>query len=585
MSGLQKVQQTAVRVLIAAAVMFLPLKFGTLFQSSEVSFYPLSSVEWLLSPWPPILAAVLAGFLLLCVAITYPLPRLRSWPWALVGVWLLLFAGSLPGLIHTTEMDAVVLFMWHLLGTAAFAAAIIWAAAFDKRLAGWLLVALTLGTLWVSLLAWHATLGGGLRETLEYAEEMARLQGRELPVAIRNRLMEGRASASFVYPNSLAAHLVLTAPLVLVSVWRWAGRFEPARVSRVVLTAGTAILVGGALLMTGSRAAMVACGGGLIGALFIAFGRRRRVLIVALALAVLAAGAVLLVNRGRTLSSLDARLGYWEEGVRMFAAHPLAGVGIGEFFPYYSRMKAAAAEQTRLPHNVAVLFAAQSGVAGLLAVLAFLSMPLWVFVRNENAENAGSQAARFAVSAGMLAWCLHALTDFDFHIPATVMLLTVLPVIAGLHGGPGERAARGRWVMCLATAALTAVTLLALLRLPGEAAYCRLQVIADSAQADIDEVQAYAQRAARRLPFSPYPLLVLAERAEKDGQFEIAAEAYEESLRRAPHRGSVWYRLAACRLRLGRPYAAEAAYHNGLIWAPGSAWREQVMPQWTPETD
>jgi hypothetical protein len=76
-------------------------------------------------------------------------------------------------------------------------------------------------------------------------------------------------------------------------------------------------------------------------------------------------------------SSLTFRWRYWVAASRIYAAHPLVGVGWENFGPHYLAARLpAASEEIKDPHNFLVRFATELGVLGLALCVAWL---LWLW--------------------------------------------------------------------------------------------------------------------------------------------------------------------------------------------------------------
>lgn len=509
-----------------------PLKFGLVVGTMEVSIFPATAWDWLLTLWPPWLLPPLAGVgLVLSLAASRRVgcPRgvgVVSW------VWLLLLAGALPGLVRTTEWDTAQQFVWHLIGAACVALAVRRTVQADAEARGWLLAAVVAGGVLAALGGWNQVVFGGYERTMASARE----QGIELSSAMVDRMSQGRACGPFVYPNSLAAHLVLVLPVALVAFWRAARWVDPVRVSRALFVTFGAAVLGIGLVLSGSRAGIAAGVAGVVCAIALMPGlRRRRVPILLLALAVGVAAGVA-INRGRGLSSLEARGDYYRACVQMGSTHPATGVGLGEFFPWYMQLKPAEAEDTRRPHSFLLGFFAQAGVFGAVAAVVCLSLPLWFRRALQAGGWAVNPAAGTAVLAGMAAWSLHSLLDFNVYIPGTLATVAALPFLCG--GPPEERVSasagdrRGWW----GALALAVVAILGLWRVPGEQAYARQTMLMQFPQFAERRVARAAERACRRLPLSPYPCWLRGLYARQNGDSEAAIRAFEQTVRRAPHR-------------------------------------------------
>ena len=76
--------------------------------------------------------------------------------------------------------------------------------------------------------------------------------------------------------------------------------------------------------------------------------------------------------------SMLVRWQYWYSAAKMYADHPFAGVGPGNFGDFYTHYKPAAAlESVADPHDFLLSLLTQYGPLGLLGFLAMLFVPLW----------------------------------------------------------------------------------------------------------------------------------------------------------------------------------------------------------------
>ena len=111
--------------------------------------------------------------------------------------------------------------------------------------------------------------------------------------------------------------------------------------------------------------------------------RHRKVILAVCVLAVIAGSFGLAqygLRHGRLPggSSMLVRWQYWQASAKMYADHPLAGVGPGNFTHYYPRYKPAEAlESVADPHNFPLSLLTQYGPLGLLGLLAMIFIPLW----------------------------------------------------------------------------------------------------------------------------------------------------------------------------------------------------------------
>jgi O-antigen ligase len=117
------------------------------------------------------------------------------------------------------------------------------------------------------------------------------------------------------------------------------------------------------------------------------------------------------------------RLAHWVAGLRMFRAHPLLGVGAGNYDAAYQRYKVPGWDESLThAHNYYINVAAETGALGLLAFLAVVGVALWLAWRATRATDwrsgargalAGVDARALAIgcAAVIVALCVHNATD------------------------------------------------------------------------------------------------------------------------------------------------------------------------------
>ncbi len=256
------------------------------------------------------------------------------------------------------------------------------------------------------------------------------------------------ATGTFVNKNHFAGFLAAALPCGLALAITIGRRRREARGLRErlldsfgaegsrTLLAGLLVAVGFAgLLLSFSRAGIAA---GLVALVLtsLAAGRRglRTRLAVILVLAALAAMPLLQIGADRLLASYgrageeiaDAggRGTVWRDTVSMFAAYPVVGSGFGTFSAAYPMFRSASVRYYYdHAHNDPLQFLAEGGVVGA-ALLVLLLLPLWKRAVFLLTGEGGALAAGFA--AGLVAMALHALVDFNFHIPSNAATGAIL---------------------------------------------------------------------------------------------------------------------------------------------------------------
>jgi len=204
-----------------------------------------------------------------------------------------------------------------------------------------------------------------------------------------HRLYSRGVNGFFTTRNS-AGSFALIASFAAIALFidkfknRKSGSFRPLHLLACGIAA--AIVIFG-LALTRSKGAII--GSLFAAAVFIAYLRfgnwlranKKAVLIICLLLAI--AGSCVVVwyglNNGRLPggSSMLVRQQYWRASAKMYADHPLTGVGPGNFTHFYTHYKPAEAlESVADPHNFPLSILTQYGPIGLVGFLAMIFIPL-----------------------------------------------------------------------------------------------------------------------------------------------------------------------------------------------------------------
>lgn len=134
------------------------------------------------------------------------------------------------------------------------------------------------------------------------------------------------------------------------------------------------------------------------------------------------------------------RLVHWIAGLRMFAAHPVLGVGAGNYDAAYARFTPSLAcwpEGQGQAHNYYINAAAETGALGLLAFLAVVAALLWLgwrasrlHIKDARHVDAAevwrvpARALAIGLFAVLVALCVHNLTD-DLFVHAMELQVAV----------------------------------------------------------------------------------------------------------------------------------------------------------------
>jgi tetratricopeptide (TPR) repeat protein len=577
----------ALRIYLCALVLLLPIKFGSLLASGEQANFPLDVWEWLFFVcYPSFLAPLLAAVALAWALCSRPAPA-RGADALLPAIWLLPIIAGLVGLIRSHELDYALQWLWHFCGAAALLSSVWWARASDEKLMPAITNSLAAAGILCAIHGWRQHFGG-LAAARDYAHEHAVEQGINLQGVLAAKMEQTRIYGSFVDPNVYASYLLISAPVAVLALLRWGGHFEPRRLSRLLFTGGGVILFSGALYWSGSRGAAI---GAIVGLAVITWLlpplRRWRwalglggLLVLGIFLALLFFG-----GHGRGVASASTRGEYYRVALRMFKEFPLGGAGLGEFFPWYMRLKPIGMEETRDPHNVFLSLLSQCGIVGGLAALACLGLPFalalgWLRKYWEKVPQAPANAAIGAAAA----WSTHALFQFNDLVPgslfsAALLGLLVLPAQAeGGEDAEGTEGAEGakqrcfldrRWRLALYVcgALLAAAAFVGpALRISGEKVLQQAQH--DAAKNPERAIRRY-RLAAERLPRAPAPVRYLMDLGMHHGLADLALFGAEQLVVRTPHRSSSHQRLAKVLLLMQRLDEAEKALQEAQRWYPG----------------
>jgi hypothetical protein len=233
------------------------------------------------------------------------------------------------------------------------------------------------------------------------------------------RLNSDRVSGSFMYPNGLAAGLLLLLPVTLVFLWQLTPKVRAGiRVLFVAILGGAGLAC---LYWSGSKAAWLFMV--LLGVLALFHSSLRvawkRILIYGLlALGIIGFTFKYVDSAAHGKRSMEARLIYWQAALRIVRQHPVLGTGPGTFGPAYVEIKPPNAEFARLTHNDYLEQASDSGIIGFLTFSGLVLGSIPYLYRCRLMKHGRSYTVRFAVWLGLLGLCLHSGMEFNLYYPA-----------------------------------------------------------------------------------------------------------------------------------------------------------------------
>jgi len=126
------------------------------------------------------------------------------------------------------------------------------------------------------------------------------------------------------------------------------------------------------------------------------------------------------------------RVGMLHGTMRIFRDHPVLGTGMGtlqEVFPPYETIYDGLI--VNHSHNDYAEALAETGAIGGVCYLAFLALLFWnawrILVADQDDRNLAYHAGALVACSGLL---VHAIVDFNFHIPSNALLFLVQSALA-----------------------------------------------------------------------------------------------------------------------------------------------------------
>lgn len=255
---------------------------------------------------------------------------------------------------------------------------------------------------------------GGLEATRRMFYEQPNWE--QFPPDYIRKIQSDRIFSTLVYPNALAAAILLLLPPALVMIWKATGRLTDP--SRAVIT-GVAGYAGAACLYwSGSKSGwLIALVLVLAAVLGQPFSRRIKGAIIAVVVVAGLAGFFIkyapYFRRGAP--SVSARMDYWNAALRTSLENPVMGTGPGTFSVAYKRIKPPEAEMAQLTHNDYLEQASDSGWPGALAYAAFVLGSVVLLPMRKGLSRCPEL---FAAWLGLLGWSLQSFVEFLLYIPA-----------------------------------------------------------------------------------------------------------------------------------------------------------------------
>ncbi len=226
----------------------------------------------------------------------------------------------------------------------------------------------------------------------------------------------GRITSFLFHFNSLAGYLNLMLPFALACM-----TFARTRGLRILgLICHSA--AGAALYFTGSRGGLIAYGGMLLIAVW--FLKPKPVALSRLLLSlVLAAGLVVsLQERGgggglREVDEFDqqARLAAWGAAGMMFLAHPVLGVGYGNYRSLYGEYIPGIRPDELDAHNLYLQLLSETGIIGFLVFCVLMVAFARIAFKLARQPDPFHRLVGIGVGGGLAATLIHGMVDYIFN--------------------------------------------------------------------------------------------------------------------------------------------------------------------------
>jgi tetratricopeptide (TPR) repeat protein len=256
------------------------------------------------------------------------------------------------------------------------------------------------------------------------------------------------------------------------------------------------------------------------------------------------------------------RYDYWRIAAHDFEAHPVRGVGAGNYDRSYFRERRTT-EDVRQAHSIELQTLGELGLVGGGLLLLFVGAVLAGLARRAWAARDDQRGAALAVAAGglFLVWLIHTSVDWLHLIPGiTGIALCAAAVLVGPWAGRRTAPAGRRRIVAICSASVVALFGATLLGRASLAQHYRSEGTAALGRGHpIDALD--RARDSLRLDDQSLPTYYLESAAwAKLGRYREARASLLEGRRREPHDFVTWALLGDLAVRRGDLHQARADY-------------------------
>lgn len=557
MKSLQKILEWALLLFTA----LLGLKFTQSIGTPEIpAFYESDAASVFYNTAPSFLFVFLSALLLF---LTLLVNRKGS---IIALLWLAAVLCSLPGIINASTPEVVRQTLTYLAGLGCFAATVSLQLENNPALGRKMILALIAGGVLTLIHGWYQMLFG-MREL----EAFVAAQGLDskLDETMLNQVASDRLYGPFQLCNTFAGFLAAMLPLTLAAAVLWAkNNVKPPRSSMIFLGFVVLILFAVPLWQTGSRGAVLSLAIGIFATLFLLFNTKKaRLILTGCALAA-AAACVCMILFVRGAESMVFRLDYTLAALKMMLAHPFTGTGWGDFFTDYPTLKLLSNDEApHSPHNLVMFFGAQCGLAGFLAGLALLALPLCIgFKKVIRMKRESGLTDQTLLAAGILCsltvLSLNSLIEVGIEVPAYAALLILFSALLCCREKNDAPPPKIRQIITAAGLGLFAVAVLlcAVIEMKREAAFADLYIKSSPIYTEKPDPGAIRKAYLAAPQDSPFVHLTMAKYFAGTGNPEQAKMCLDKALELSPGNiGMLRFRVQLCRV-LGLDTADDTAY-------------------------
>jgi hypothetical protein len=267
----------------------------------------------------------------------------------------------------------------------------------------------------------------------------------------------------------------------------------------------------------------------------------------------------------------QSRYQLWSTAVRENSSEPLTGTGSGSFEFWWNR-DGDTTETVRDTHSLYLQTLGELGIVGLALLAAFLLTLLAGGVRRLLAASSRDRPLHAAAIAGFLAFCITAIFDWMWQLPAlavaALLLGSVLVMPAGMSPDPPGNAALP--TLPRVGAALAAMVAIVAIAIPLASTSLLRQSEADVRAGDLETALRDARSAQNVQPGAAGPRLQRALVLEAQGELDAAAAAAQAATERESTNWRTWLVLSRIEAERGRAVAAIRSYREARSLNPRS---------------